>query len=246
MPEQSDQPEQLEPVAEPAEMVSTDAAAPAPVADEVLLGAVDFARRALLEVTRPETVGSVVGHLVEGQHVLTLLFASDLSGYPGWHWSVTIARIEGAEPTVLETELMPGDRALLAPEWVPWSERLADYRAAQEAIAAAAADAAGETTVEEELDEEVDDFDDDDLDEDEVDDEAELDAAFGRDAGDDEFDGIDIDALDESADDEDEDEDGDVEDDGSGDEDDDTEDDDTDVDEDGNDSAPDQSAASGS
>ncbi|MEV1131597.1 DUF3027 domain-containing protein [Agromyces sp. NPDC049794] len=245
MPEPFDQPEQLEPAAEPAETVaeptetvSTDAAAPAPVADEVLLGAVDFARRALLEVTRPETVGSVVGHVVEGEHVLTLLFASDLSGYPGWHWSVTIARIEDAEPTVLETELMPGDRALLAPEWVPWSERLADYRAAQEAIAAAAADAAGETVVEEELDDEADDFDDDDLDEDEVDDEAELDAAFGRDAGDDEFDGIDIDSLDESA------EDDDTEDDDT--DDDDTDDDGSDVDEDGDDSDADQSAVSGS
>ena len=25
---------------------------------------------------------------------------------------------------MLETELMPGDGALLAPDWVPWSERL--------------------------------------------------------------------------------------------------------------------------
>lgn len=195
MPEPS---QQSEPVAESAEVAATDVPAPTPVADEVLLAAVDLARRALLEVTRPETVGSVVGHLVEGEHVLTLLFASDLSGYPGWHWSVTIARVEGAEPTVLETELMPGDAALLAPEWVPWSERLADYHAAQEALVAAAAEVADASVA----DEDGDDFDDE-LDEDEdetdLDDEAELDAAFGRDVGDDEFDGIDIDSLDESA-----------------------------------------------
>lgn len=198
MPEPS---QQSEPVAESAEVAATDVPAPTPVADEVLLAAVDLARRALLEVTRPETVGSVVGHLVEGEHVLTLLFASDLSGYPGWHWSVTIARVEGAEPTVLETELMPGDAALLAPEWVPWSERLADYHAAQEALVAAAAEVA-DASVADVADEDGDDFDDE-LDEDEdetdLDDEAELDAAFGRDAGDDEFDGIDIDSLDESA-----------------------------------------------
>ena len=214
MPEISQQPEPVaepESVAETVEAAATDVPAPAPVADEVLLDAVDLARRALLEVTRPETVGSVVGHLVEDEHVLTLLFAADLSGYPGWHWSVTIARVEGAEPTVLETELMPGDAALLAPEWVPWSERLADYRAAQEALAAAAADAADASASEEEGDEDGDDFDDE-LDEDEdedetdLDDEAELDAAFGRDAGDDEFDGIDIDSLDESAGDDDADE----------------------------------------
>ncbi|MDF2573426.1 MAG: hypothetical protein K0S05_338 [Agromyces sp.] len=195
MPEISQQPEPVaesEPIAEPVaetesvaetvETAATDVPAPAPVADAVLLAAVDLARRALLEVTRPETVGSVVGHLVEDEHVLTLLFASDLSGYPGWHWSVTIARVEGAEPTVLETELMPGDAALLAPEWVPWSERL------------------------EEGDEDFDDELDEDEDETDLDDEAELDAAFGRDAGDDEFDGIDIDSLDESAGDDDADE----------------------------------------
>ena len=215
MPEISQQPEpvaepesvaETESVAEPVETAATDVPAPAPVADEVLLAAVDLARRALLEVTRPETVGSVVGHLVEGEHVLTLLFASDLSGYPGWHWSVTIARVEGAEPTVLETELMPGDAALLAPEWVPWSERLADYRAAQEALAAAAADIADAGAAEEEGDEDFDDELDEDEDETDLDDEAELDAAFGRDAGDDEFDGIDIDSLDESAGDDDADE----------------------------------------
>ena len=200
------------------------------VADEVLLASVDLARRSLLEVTPAETVGSVIGHVAEDDHVLTLLFASDLGGYPGWRWSVTIARVDDGEPTVLETELMPGDTALLAPEWVPWSERLADYRAAQDAAAAAAAEAAGEpegegpstrartprrsttssapttrtstrTTRTSTDDEDLDDEDDADLD-----DEAELDAAFGHDDGDDEFDGIDIDALDDSADEDDADE----------------------------------------
>ncbi|WP_136709961.1 DUF3027 domain-containing protein [Agromyces sp. H66] len=199
----SEQPEQVEP-----EITATDAPAPTPVPDEVLLDAVDLARRALLEATRPETVGSVVGHVVEDDHVLTLLFASDLSGYPGWHWSVTIARVEGAEPTVLETELMPGETALLAPEWVPWSERLADYRAAQEAAAATAAETAGAAAGDGEADEdELADEDDADLDDD-----AELDAAFGQDAGDDAFDGIDIDSFDDSADDDESDDDGDAED----------------------------------
>lgn len=203
----------------------------APTADEVLLASVDLARGALLEVTPAETVGSMIGHVVEAEQVLTLHFASDLAGYPGWHWSVTVARVEGGEPTVLETELMPGESALLAPEWVPWSERLADYRAAQEAAAAAAEAAAadgaesGEAAdaavgddvdhddLDDDLDDDVDDEDDDDdvdddlddddddddEDDDDLDDEAELDGAFGR--GDDEFDGIDIDALDESSDD---------------------------------------------
>ncbi|ANJ26397.1 DUF3027 domain-containing protein [Agromyces aureus] len=119
--------------------------------DPVLLASVDLARRALLETTAPETVGSVIGHIAEDEHVLTLHFASDMSGYPGWHWSVTLVRVDDDDPTILETQLMPGERALLAPAWVPWSERLADYRAAQ-AVAVAAARAAGEEPEADELD----------------------------------------------------------------------------------------------
>ncbi|GGI48004.1 hypothetical protein BCL57_002934 [Agromyces flavus] len=190
---------------------------PPPPADEVLLGAVALAQRALLEVTAPETVGSVIGHVVDGEHVLSLHFASDLAGYPGWHWSVTLARVEGEEPTVLETELLPGGQALLAPEWVPWSERLAEYRAAQAAAAAEAAESGEEPESDDAELEAGDGF----GEEAEVDDDAE-DAAeeFGDDDsdGDDVFDGIDIDALDDvSEDEDDEDEDGSDEDDSDGD-----------------------------
>ncbi|MGR0220941.1 DUF3027 domain-containing protein [Agromyces sp. ZXT2-6] len=160
--------------------------------DEVLLDSVEVARRSLLEVTPPETVGSVIGHIAEGEHVLSLHFAADLAGYPGWHWSVTLARVDEGEPTVLETELLPGERALLAPEWVPWSERLAEYRSAQAAAAAeAAAQGDGEAQAEgsEEADDEAFPDDTDDAD------------------GDDVFDGIDIDALDDGEDEDDDDED---------------------------------------
>ncbi|MGR0319064.1 DUF3027 domain-containing protein [Agromyces sp. ZXT2-3] len=189
------------PDAENGEGAAADARVPV-IADEVLLAAVDLARGALLEVTPAQTVGSVIGHVAEGEHVLSLHFAADLSGYPGWHWSVTLARVEEAEPTVLETELLPGERALLAPEWVPWSERLADYRAAQ--AAAAEADAADEEDLDgdDSGDGEGADggFDDDEADGSDDDLDAE-DDAFGDDAGDDAFDGIDIDALDADGDD---------------------------------------------
>lgn len=157
----------------------------APVAaDERLLAAHDLARQALLEITPDSTIGPVVGHVVEGEHVLSLLFECTLSGYPGWHWTVSLARVDdGAEPVVLEAELLPGEDALLAPDWVPWSERLAEYQAAQEAArAAASADgehdaATGESADEDEVDDDDDDDDDDELDL----------------VGDDDIDGIDID-----------------------------------------------------
>jgi hypothetical protein len=58
---------------------------------------------------------------------------------------------------------MPGEGALLAPDWVPWSERLEEYRAAQ-----AAAGEPDETAVLDEDD--PDDLDDDDHDDDHGDD----------------------------------------------------------------------------
>ena len=68
--------------------------------------------------------------------VLTLRFENRLSGYPGWFWTVSLAQVEDAEPTVLEVELIPGDGALLAPDWLPWAERLAEYQATQAALVA--------------------------------------------------------------------------------------------------------------
>ncbi|WP_233193922.1 MULTISPECIES: DUF3027 domain-containing protein [unclassified Cryobacterium] len=138
---------------------------PEAAADERLLSAVDQARTALLEITPADSIGEPLGHLVEGEHVLSLLFDCNLSGYPGWRWTVTLARVDkSSEPSVLEAELTPGDDALIAPEWVPWSDRLADYRTAQE-LAAAVADAEalgddGESDDDDESDDDGDDGDD--------------------------------------------------------------------------------------
>ncbi|MDJ0350692.1 DUF3027 domain-containing protein [Cryobacterium sp. PH29-G1] len=95
--------------------------------DATLLAAVDLARTALLEITSDDTIGDVIGHIDEGDLVVSLLFDCLMTGYPGWRWTVSLARVdENSEPKVLETELTPGDDSLLAPEWVPWSDRLID------------------------------------------------------------------------------------------------------------------------
>ena len=165
---------------------------PEPVADERLLHAHDLALAALHEITPAETVGPAAGHVVEADDVVSLRFHTRLAGYPGWYWTVTVALVEDSEPTVLEAELLPGDGALLAPDWVPWAQRLAEYQAAQ-AAAAAAGDEAD--------DELADDLDDDDLDDDDdADDETDDDDDEPKarlHAGD--LDGVDIDELDESA-----------------------------------------------
>jgi hypothetical protein len=96
----------------------------------------DVARAALADISPAGTVGALLERIDGEDGTATLRFLSTLSGYPGWYWSVSVAEVPGEEPTVMEAELMPGDGALLAPDWVPWAERLEDYRAAQALIAA--------------------------------------------------------------------------------------------------------------
>jgi hypothetical protein len=124
------------------------------------------ARDALAEITAAGTYGDLLSDTADDEGVYTLLFQATMGGYPGWHWTVSLAELEGEQPTVLETELMPGEGALLAPDWVPWSERLEEYRAAQ-----AAAGEPDETAgLAADDDDELDDDDDHDLDDDHGDD----------------------------------------------------------------------------
>lgn len=115
----------------------------------------EFARTALLDITADTTIGEFSRAEEHDDGVLTLYFVSTLPGYRGWNWTVSLAMVDGAEPTVLETELTPGEDALLSPDWVPWADRLAEYLANQESA-------------------EDDDDDDDEDDDDEFDDDDEL------------------------------------------------------------------------
>ncbi|MFE6736884.1 DUF3027 domain-containing protein [Microbacterium sp. NPDC057650] len=150
----------------------------------------ELAIAALHEITAPATVGPAAGYSAEDDGAVSLRFENRLPGYPGWYWTVTVAQLDDAEPTVLEVELLPGDGALLAPDWVPWAERLAEYRAHQAELAEqAAAEGAEEGAADEELDVDELDAEDDDLDAEEAD---------ILHAGD--LDGVDIDELDEDTD----------------------------------------------
>lgn len=191
-----------------------------PDADARLLDAHDLALAALREITPASSIGPAAGYLPEEDGSVSLRFENRLPGYPGWYWTVTVARVDDEEPTVLEVELLPGEGALLAPEWVPWAERLAEYRAHQVELAEAAA-ADGDTSVEDAVlgdDEEALDDDDDDLDDGEAD---------ILHAGD--LDGVDIDELDVDASDDDDDSDENADSDEDEDEDEDEDDDDADV-----------------
>lgn len=98
---------------------------PAPKLDAVTAAAVDLAFDAAQEFAGDLGVGEHLGTIAEGDRVVTHTFAATHPGYPGWRWAVTLVRASRAKaPTVNEVAMLPGDGSLLAPEWVPWSERV--------------------------------------------------------------------------------------------------------------------------
>ncbi|MFE0422102.1 DUF3027 domain-containing protein [Streptomyces sp. NPDC058953] len=93
--------------------------------DRLCAEAVDLARAAAEEAAAPGVVGEHVSLVSEGDRVVTHFFECKEPGYRGWRWAVTVARASRAKVVTLdESVLLPGPDALLAPEWVPWSERL--------------------------------------------------------------------------------------------------------------------------
>ena len=179
------------------------------VADPVLLESREQARTALLDITDAQAIGVPDGHEAHEAHVLTLYFECRLPGYPGWRWAATLARVDADSPVnVLEVELLPGAGAVIAPEWVPWSERLAQYREAQTKHAADEAAEAEAAAVE--LHDDDDDAEEDLLDNDysDFDDEidgVDIESAVGSDSEDadsedDEFEDSDLDDTDDDPD----------------------------------------------
>lgn len=93
--------------------------------DAVLAAAVDAAREAVHSIADPSDVGTHVGARTEGDRVVTHLFECRLSGYPGWQWFAVLTRNSRSKViTVNEVGLLPSDNSVLAPEWVPWAERV--------------------------------------------------------------------------------------------------------------------------
>jgi hypothetical protein len=94
--------------------------------DAALAGAVEQARAAAAEITEPGTIGEYLGVIGEGERVVTHSFACTAPAYRGWRWAITLARSPRSKTvTVSETHLLPDEGAVLAPQWLPWSDRLA-------------------------------------------------------------------------------------------------------------------------
>jgi len=95
------------------------------VLDTVLAEAVDIARAAITEVAGESEVGAHLGAVAEDTRLVTHSFTCTSPAYRGWHWVAVLARApRSKKATVCETALLPGADALVAPEWVPWEERV--------------------------------------------------------------------------------------------------------------------------
>ncbi|GAA4360285.1 DUF3027 domain-containing protein [Angustibacter luteus] len=107
------------------ETVQTPRARTAPV-DAVLADAVDVALAAARDVAEGGSVGEHLGLTAEGERLVSHSFACTSAGYRGWRWVVTLSRVSRSKTvTVSEVNLLPGDGALLSPQWLPWADRLA-------------------------------------------------------------------------------------------------------------------------
>lgn len=94
-------------------------------ADAACADAVEQARAAAVETAGADQVGDHLGLQAEADRVVTHYFSCLDPAYRGWRWAITVARASRAKAvTISETVLLPGDEALLPPEWVPWSDRL--------------------------------------------------------------------------------------------------------------------------
>ena len=94
--------------------------------DAILIAAVDEAREAAESIAEPGMVGEHQDVVMDGERLATHYFACTSAAYPGWRWAITVARVPRAKKaTICETNLVPGEGALLSPQWLPYDQRLA-------------------------------------------------------------------------------------------------------------------------
>ena len=101
--------------------------------DAFLAASVDVARTALEGIAPAEQIGRHLAAKSEGDRLVTHLFESKLPGYGGWQWYAVLTRNSRSKVvTVDELGLLPSEDSILAPEWVPWAERVRPEDAQQD------------------------------------------------------------------------------------------------------------------
>jgi hypothetical protein len=85
-----------------------------------------FAEKAAKESAPVGGVGKFLGTVDEEANVVSYRFQANMKQYLGWEWNVVVFQAKKADPTISEVVLLPGKESIVAPEWVPWSERRAE------------------------------------------------------------------------------------------------------------------------
>jgi len=112
---------QIDTVELPAPALSAE---PSEAVAAILGAAEEQARQAVVEFSG-DTVGDYLGVEFEDEAAATHRFLATMAGYQGWQWAVVVAAAPGVgRVTVSEVVLVPGPTALLAPQWLPWEERV--------------------------------------------------------------------------------------------------------------------------
>lgn len=85
-----------------------------------------IAKAVAIEVADEDNqVGDFVEAIDLGDDVTDFRFETRARGYEGWQWSVTLYHdVELDHWTVNESSLVPTDKALRPPAWIPWKDRL--------------------------------------------------------------------------------------------------------------------------
>lgn len=104
--------------------------------DEILAAAKDVALQGVREITLDHNIGLVHHVRPEEERLSTHLFECTMPGYRGWFWFATLSRAPRSKvATICEVGLLPGDDALIAPDWVPWADRVRPEDLEQESSA---------------------------------------------------------------------------------------------------------------
>ena len=87
----------------------------------------DLARSAIVdEIHGASHIGKFISvEFDDEDRLATYLFEAKISGYKGWRWCVSIARVDADNaPTICDVVLLPGPDALTAPDWIPYRDRI--------------------------------------------------------------------------------------------------------------------------
>ena len=81
---------------------------------------------ALAEAEFASQVGDFVSvEYDDDNRIATYLFNAEIAGYKGWRWGITIAQVDDdSTPTICDVVVLPGPDSLLAPDHIPYRDRI--------------------------------------------------------------------------------------------------------------------------